>query len=75
MNPGQPVDMQPQALAPAPVGTGQPGQPGVAQQQKPRRRVLTSLGFQIFIFFGGWWDVIYYILNILVFVYKGGWRA
>ncbi|KAG2426456.1 hypothetical protein HXX76_011687 [Chlamydomonas incerta] len=71
MNPGQPVDLQPQALTPAPVGTGQPGQPGVPQQQKPRRRVLTSLGFQIFIYFGGWWDAIYYILNILVFVYKG----
>ncbi|KXZ56115.1 hypothetical protein GPECTOR_2g998 [Gonium pectorale] len=25
----------------------------------------------IFIYFGGWWDVVYYILNILVFVYKG----
>jgi hypothetical protein len=25
----------------------------------------------VFIFFGGWWDVFYYVLNILVFVYKG----
>ncbi|PNH04499.1 Transmembrane protein 216 [Tetrabaena socialis] len=52
-----------------PVAIGQPGQQPAPQ--KPRRRVLTSLGFQIFIYFGGWWDLAYYILNILVFVYKG----
>ncbi|GFR49327.1 hypothetical protein Agub_g11353 [Astrephomene gubernaculifera] len=64
MNLGQPSTGP---LAPSALG----GQAGNQQPQKPRRRVLTSLGFQIFIFFGGWWDVAYYILNILVFVYKG----
>mmetsp|Transcript_31286 Transcript_31286/g.56784 ORF Transcript_31286/g.56784 Transcript_31286/m.56784 type:complete len:147 (+) Transcript_31286:13-453(+) len=38
---------------------------------KPRRRVLTSLPFQIFIYFGGWWSFIYFVFNILAFVYKG----
>lgn len=41
------------------------------RKQAPKRRVLTSLTTQIFIYFGGWWDVFYYVLNILVFVYKG----
>lgn len=70
--------MNPSSSAPGGVVSGPlvPGQaPGPggapAQLQKPRRRVLTSLALQIFIFFGGWWDVAYYILNILVFVYKG----
>jgi hypothetical protein len=45
--------------------------PAGLQARKPRRRVLTSLALQIFIYFGAWWDVFYYILNILVFVYKG----
>lgn len=51
-----------------------PAQPGGAAPPKPRptRRVLTSLAFQIFIYFGVWWDVIYYVINIMVFVYKGG---
>ncbi len=26
---------------------------------------------QVFIYFGGWWDVFYYVLNILVFSWKG----
>ncbi|GFH30810.1 uncharacterized protein HaLaN_29732 [Haematococcus lacustris] len=46
-------------------------QPKGAQVKKPRRRVLTSLPLQVFIFFGGWWDVLYFVLNILTFVYKG----
>ncbi len=33
--------------------------------------MLTSLPLQIFIFFGGWWDVLFWVLSILVFVYKG----
>jgi len=60
---------------PVPVPTAQAaaaaGQQLAPQQKKPRRRVLTSLTLQIFIFFGAWWDVFYYVLNILVFVYKG----
>lgn len=48
------------------------GPAGTAQQnKKPKRKVLTSLALQIFIYFGAWWDVFYYIVNILVFVYKG----
>lgn len=46
-------------------------QPFVAQPKKPKRRVLTSLTLEIFVYFGGWWDVFYYIVNILVFVWKG----
>ncbi|EFJ45879.1 hypothetical protein VOLCADRAFT_121132 [Volvox carteri f. nagariensis] len=67
MNTAQPVSGAPAQTGPAPAGSV----PGQQPPQKPRRRVLTSLGFQIFIYFGGWWDVAYYILNILVFVYKG----
>lgn len=48
-----------------------PGAMAPPQPQKPRRRVLTSLPLEVFIFFGIWWDVFYYILNILVFIYKG----
>lgn len=40
--------------------------------RKPVRRVLTSLTLQILVFFSIWWNVAYYVLNILVFVYKGG---
>ena len=43
--------------------------------KKPRRRVLTSLTLEIFVFFGAWWDVFYYIVNILVFVWKGDMEA
>ena len=39
--------------------------------KKPKRRVLTSLTLEIFVYFGGWWDVFYYVVNILVFVWKG----
>ncbi|KAF5839358.1 hypothetical protein DUNSADRAFT_1042 [Dunaliella salina] len=39
--------------------------------KKPVRRVLTSLTLQILIFFSIWWNCFYYVLNILVFVYKG----
>ena len=46
-------------------------QPFVAQPKKPRRRVLTSLTLEVFVYFGGWWDVFYYIVNIIVFVWKG----
>ncbi|GAX77664.1 hypothetical protein CEUSTIGMA_g5107.t1 [Chlamydomonas eustigma] len=55
-------------------GTTLPGttaQSFVAPAKKPKRKVLTSLTLQIFLYFGGWWDVFYYVLNILVFVYKG----
>ncbi len=62
---------------PPPPGQGQQQQQSQPQRtgitaKKPRRRVLTSLSLQIFLFFGSWWDVFYYVLNILVFVYKGG---
>ena len=46
-------------------------QPFVAQPKKPRRRVLTSLTLEVFVYFGGWWDVFYFIVNIIVFVWKG----
>ncbi|GIL83104.1 hypothetical protein Vretimale_11404 [Volvox reticuliferus] len=67
MNSQQVMSGAPKQTGSAPAGS----EPGQQAPQKPRRRVLTSLGFQIFIFFGGWWDVAYYILNILVFIYKG----
>lgn len=35
------------------------------------RPILTSLPLQIFIYFGGWWDVLFWVLSILVFIYKG----
>ena len=46
-------------------------QPFVPQPKKPRRRVLTSILLEVFVYFGGLWDIFYYILNILVFVWKG----
>lgn len=65
---------QQQMLQPTVPGT-QPQQLNapafVPQSKKPRRKVLTSLTLEIFIYFGGWFDLVYYILNILVFVYKG----
>ena len=71
-----PSSSAPGGVVSGPLVAGQaPGQAPPAQLQKPRRRVLTSLALQIFIFFGGWWDVAYYILNILVFVYKGALRG
>jgi hypothetical protein len=75
--PGMGVQPAPGAFlgAPAPVpvpGTsGQPVPGGPQQPRRPKRRVLTSLALQVFIFFGAWWDAFYYVLNILVFVYKG----
>jgi transmembrane protein 216 len=30
------------------------------------------LTLEIFIYFGGWWDVLFWVISILVFVYKGG---
>ena len=36
------------------------------------RPVLTSLPLQVFLYFGGWWDVLFWISNIAVFIYKGG---
>lgn len=35
------------------------------------RPILTSLPLQVFIYFGGWWDVLFWLISILVFVYKG----
>lgn len=61
----QPMSMQPQQQ-----GNVGPVQPG---RRQPKRRVLTSLWLQVFIYFGAWWDVFYYVINILVFVYKGAW--
>jgi hypothetical protein len=37
------------------------------------RPILTSLPLQIFIYFGGWWDLLFWVLSTLVFVYKGEW--
>eukprot|EP00798_Chlamydomonas_sp_ICE-L_P009774 gene9774-7656_t len=47
------------------------GQPMLPPVKKPKRRVLTSLTLQIFIYFGALWDVFYFVLNLLVFFYKG----
>lgn len=35
------------------------------------RPILTSLPLQVFIYFGGWWDVLFWVVSILVFIYKG----
>lgn len=35
------------------------------------RPILTSLPLQIFIYFGGWWDALFWVLSLLVFIYKG----
>ena len=43
--------------------------------KKPKRKVLTSLSLQVFIYFGAWYDLFYWVLNILVFVYKGEWAG
>ncbi|KAI8468271.1 MAG: hypothetical protein J3K34DRAFT_523069 [Monoraphidium minutum] len=42
-------------------------QPGTARA----RPVLTSLPLQIFFYFGSWWDMMFWIISIAVFVYKG----
>lgn len=80
---GGPMGQMPMGQMQAPPGTMLPPpqavtnqqQPGQAGGKKPKRRVLTSLALQVFIYFGAWWDVFYYVLNILVFVYKGGSEA
>eukprot|EP00955_Chlamydomonas_euryale_P037833 350897-Chlamydomonas_euryale.AAC.6 len=41
------------------------------ERKKPKRKVLTSLLLEIFIYFGYLWDAFYYPVNILVFIYKG----
>lgn len=41
------------------------------QKPKPKRRVLTSLALQVFVFFGAWWDLFWFVLEILVFIWKG----
>jgi transmembrane protein 216 len=33
--------------------------------------MLTSLPLQVLLFFGGWWDVLAWLVGIAVFVYKG----
>ncbi len=33
--------------------------------------MLTSLPLQIFVYFGMWWDVAYWLLSVAIFVYKG----
>lgn len=33
--------------------------------------MLTSLPLQVFLYFGGWWDVLFWIISIIVFIYKG----
>jgi hypothetical protein len=33
--------------------------------------MLTSLPLQVFLYFGGWWDALFWVVSIAVFVYKG----
>eukprot|EP00775_Hariotina_reticulata_P012042 gene12042-12185_t len=35
------------------------------------RPILTSLPLQVFIYFGGWWDVLFWVLCTIIFIYKG----
>lgn len=39
------------------------------------RPILTSLPLQIFIYFGGWWDVLFWLVTTAVCIYKGGCRG
>ncbi|GBF88318.1 transmembrane protein [Raphidocelis subcapitata] len=41
--------------------------PGTARA----RPVLTSLPLQVFIYFGGWWDALFWVLSVALFIYKG----
>ena len=34
-------------------------------------QVLTSLPLEILYYFGGWYDVFFWVLTLLVFIYKG----
>lgn len=55
------------SLQPAQMPTALPCPAGTARS----RPILTSLPLQVFIYFGGWWDVLFWVISILVFVYKG----
>lgn len=35
------------------------------------RQVQTSLVLQVLLYFGGWWDVIFWIISLALFIYKG----
>lgn len=35
------------------------------------RPMLASLPLEIFLVFGGWWDVLFWLVSIAVFIYKG----
>lgn len=35
------------------------------------RPVLTSLPLQVFLYFGGWWDALFWLASLAVFIYKG----
>lgn len=47
------------------------------KNSKPKRKVLTSLLLEMLIAVGYLWGAVYYVLNILVFIYKGvhAWHA
>ncbi len=36
-------------------------------------RILSSLPLQVLIYFNRWFAVLYFILNCLIFIYKGWW--
>ena len=42
-----------------------------AQANRPPRIVRTSVALEIFLYFGAWFDVVYCVLTLLVFIYKG----
>lgn len=35
------------------------------------RPVLTSLPLQVLLYFGTWWSAIYWVITILIFIWKG----
>jgi hypothetical protein len=35
------------------------------------RQVQTSLVLQVLLYFGGWWDTIFWVLSVALFIYKG----
>jgi len=40
-------------------------------QTPPARRALTSVPLQVALYVGGWWDAVYVLLTLAIFIYKG----
>ena len=40
-------------------------------QTPPARRALTSVPLQVALYVGGWWDAVYVLLTLAIFISKG----